>query len=146
MHVRVHKYVQRPLPYWFCIKEEFGSIDFHHDRLWRTTLYFLRIKAFSKMFHAVRAEVNRAEGVFPDNWNEFGALLPISHVLHQETFKLIMMDRNLSIVELQQVGYTELSPQEIEQFDLGTISDFLQRNFSLREFALAAGQVMVNNA
>lgn len=97
------------------------------------------------MFHAIRYQSNRVEGEFPDNWNEFGATLPVCHVLNEATFKKIMVSRRLELQQLQQTGYTELTPQEIEQFDQGSAQDFLQGVFTLTEFAFAAGQVMVNN-
>ena len=103
----------------------------------------LKIKAFGQMFHAIIAQSNRTEGVFPENWNEFGQLLPISHVLHQNTFRLIMENRGLSIDQLKQTGYVDRSIQDIEIFDRGTLSDYLSATFTLGEFPLAASQVIV---
>lgn len=93
------------------------------------------------MYHYARAQSLRREGRFPDKWATFEANLPVSHVLQENTFKLIMYARDQSIEELQAAGYETMTTEDVELFDQGTAQDFLEAVFHRKEFALAAGQL-----
>lgn len=125
----------------YCTAEEFRSVEYHIDRLWRQDLHFFKIKAFRLMYHYVRAQSALQEGNFPAGWHEFGAGLPLSHVLHRETYRNIMHRRMQSIEVLQVLHYNQLTVAEIEQFDQASTEQYLQTAFSVEEFIYAAGLV-----
>lgn len=125
----------------FCTAAEFNDIGYHFDRIWRQTLFMFKIKAFKLMFHYATHQANVANGVFPQLWHEFGERLPENHVLNRNTFLMLMANRMLSITDLQQTGYKQLSIHEVELFDQSTCEEYLKSTFTLNEFVYAASQV-----
>lgn len=134
--------IQLEITDFYCSSTDFADREYHVDRLYRSTLNYFKIKFFKLMFHHVRAQTHRLYPQLPQGWHEFGAKLPRSHVLHEKTFQLIMETRFPTITELQNTGYNQMSANDIEIFDQGTIEDYLATVFTVQDFALANGQVM----
>jgi len=133
--------IQKKMTDFYCTADDFASFEYHFDRLWRSALLWFKIKKYKLMYHRVRHESSLKNGTFPAGWHEFGATLSPTHVLHQETFTIIMRTRDHDLVHLQQLGYKQLSIHEIEVFDQMSSMDYLSALFSKEEFALAAAQV-----
>jgi hypothetical protein len=133
--------IQLEVTNFYCSADEFADIEFHIDRLWRSSLFLFKVKAFRLMYHYARAQSAIIASNLPPEWFAFGQSLPVSHVFNKATFRMILMARNQSVEELQRVGYTELSIHEIELFDQSTIEEYLKSTFTVNELVLAAGQV-----
>ena len=134
-------FTQLAMTNFFCSAEEFSDMGYHFDRIWRQTLFMFKIKAFKLMYHYARHQANLTNGVFPANWHEFGETLPENHVLNRNTFMMLMANRSLTIEDLQQTGYKQLSIHEVELFDQSTCEDFMKATFTLNEFVYASCRV-----
>ena len=55
-----------------------------------------------------------------------------------------MLSRDLTVEQLQHTDYNELSIHDVELFDLGTKAGYLEANFTIGEFAFAAGLVLTD--
>jgi hypothetical protein len=128
----------------YCSATDFADPEYHYDRLWRSNLYMFKMKVFKVMFHYARVQSNQAVQHFPENWSEFGSTLPINHVLNQDTFKMIMVERYKGDVkELQKAGYSQLTVHQVELFDQCSAAEYLKSSFTLNEFVMAACRVQV---
>lgn len=139
-------FIQLEVTNFFCNAIEFNDPDYHMDRLWRSTMFLFKVKVFKLMFWYARRESNLNVNHLPPAWNHFGETLPASHVLHRGTFRLILLARNQTIQQLQQIGYAQMSVHEVELFDQSSVEDYLKAHFTLNEFILAASQVQTNVA
>ncbi len=139
-------FIQLEVTNFFCNAAEFSDNEYHIDRLWRSTLFLFKVKVFKLMFWYAKRETNLNVNHLPPAWNQFGETLPASHVLNRSTFRLILLARNLTIEQLQRIGYAQMSVHEVELFDQSSLEDYLKANFTLNEFILAAGQVHTNLA
>lgn len=129
---------------YFCTKARFDDWDYHCKRLWKNTLTFYKIKAFRKTYHCIGRQLRQKVGSFPEGWKAFEKTLDKTHVLHRETFRLILVSRNYNVEQMQSIGYKHMSIHEIERFDQSTIDEFLESVFTQEEFVFAAGQVRVD--
>ena len=134
--------IQKKITDYYCSASDFGSVFYHINRLWARTLLSFKTKVFHLMYYRVRHELRLANGTFPEGWHQYGENLPRCHVLHQETFRTIMMCRNYSIKDLQSMGYNTLSVAEIEEFDQCTAVEYLTNSFTPAEFVLAASEAV----
>ena len=125
----------------YCSKADFYDWHYHCRRLWSSTLFLFKIKVFKLMYHFARAQTHLENDHFPDDWHAFGASLPRSHVLNEQTFELIMRNRVLTVAELQQTGYQQPTLEEIEHFDQASLQEFLDATFSFEELLMAQSQV-----
>lgn len=131
---------QLELTNFFCTAAEFNDMGYQFDRIWRQTLFLFKVKAFKLMYHYATHQTNIVNGTFPPHWHQFGDSLPENHVMNRNTFMMLMANRMLSIEDLQQTGYKQLSIHEVELFS--TCEEFLKSTFTLNEFVYAASRVI----
>jgi hypothetical protein len=134
--------IQLEVTNFFCSAAEFQDSEFHFDRLWRHYFFLFKVKTFKMMFWHAKTIANNGAANWPAGWFDLEGTLKRSHVFHRETFRTIMLNRNLTIEELQRIGYTHMSIHEVELFDQSNIQEYLKSTFTLQELVLAASLVL----
>ena len=94
------------------------------------------------MFWHAKTIANTGAENWPAGWHDLEGTLQRSHVFHRETFRTLLLIRNLTIEDLQRIKYTNMSIHDVELFDQSTIQEYLKATFTLQELVLAASLVL----
>lgn len=121
---------------YFVPLNAFNDEDENVSRIWSELLYCYKVKYFGYNGNALPPQENR-----PMRWFDLQDCFAMSHPLHWDTFRLIMIRRGLTLAQLQKLQYRMWYGPFRAQFEAFTLQQFVAYVFTAEELQFVATRV-----